>query len=45
MNIPPQAYLLNHINQNWIDSINHQIEENGKSLLESINRVKKKECK
>ena len=38
----PQAYLLNQINQNWIDSINQQIEENGKNLLESINRVKKK---
>lgn len=42
INSMPQAYLLNHVNQNWIDSINQQIEENGKSLLESINRAKKK---
>lgn len=42
MKIPQQAYILNHISQNWIDNINQQIEENGKSMLESINKAKKK---
>ena len=38
----PQSYILGQINQNWIENINQQIEENGKSLLDSINKAKKK---
>ena len=41
MKVPQQAYILNHISQNWINNINQQIEENGKNLLESINKAKK----
>ena len=37
----PNSLMMGQINQNWIDSINHQIEENGKNLLDSINKVKK----
>lgn len=38
----PHSYLFGQIGQNWIDNINHQIEKNGKDLLESINKVKQK---
>ena len=37
----PQSLIVGQINQNWIDNINQQIEENGKNLLDSINKAKK----
>lgn len=37
----PNSFMVGHINQNWIDNINHQIEENGKNLLDSIHKAKK----
>jgi len=38
----PQNYMVGKISQNWIDNINQQIEQNGKNLLDSINKVKQK---
>lgn len=41
LGVPP-SYVMGQLDHNWIENINQQIEQNGKNLLDSINKTRQK---